>query len=73
MMRKRGDQAGLDMWPHRLRHQFAHLWLKDGGQERDLMRLAGWTTPAMLARYGAAAATQRALDAHRKHSPGDKF
>jgi site-specific recombinase XerD len=73
MLRQRGEAAGLYMWPHRLRHQMAHEWLDDGGQERDLMKLAGWKSPAMLARYGAAAATQRAIDAHKEHGPGDKF
>lgn len=73
MILRRGEQAGLHMWAHRLRHQFAHLALASGMQERDVMRIAGWKTGAMLARYGAAAATIRAIEAHKKHSPGDQF
>jgi site-specific recombinase XerC len=70
---KRGKAVGLDMWPHRLRHQWAHMMLESGAQERDVMRLGGWNSTAMLGIYGEAAATERALDAHKRHSPGDKF
>jgi site-specific recombinase XerD len=40
---RRADEAGVsDVHPHRFRHTFAHSWLSSGGQETDLMRLAGW-------------------------------
>lgn len=45
----RSAQAGVDgMHPHRFRHTFAHRWLAGGGQERDLMMLAGWRSDDML-------------------------
>lgn len=39
---RRAIQAGLDVHPHQLRHTFAAACLRAGGQEVDLMRLAGW-------------------------------
>jgi site-specific recombinase XerD len=60
MVRRRGEQAGVDMWPHRFRHHFSHTWLDRGGAEGDLMELNGWSSPQMLQRYGGSVRGARA-------------
>ena len=60
MVKRRGKQAGVHVYPHRFRHHFSHTWLDRGGPKGDLMELNGWVSPQMLTRYGASARAARA-------------
>ncbi|MGI8684549.1 MAG: tyrosine-type recombinase/integrase [Acidimicrobiales bacterium] len=43
MLRRRAARADIPhLHSHMFRHTFAHTWLAEGGNEGDLMRLAGW-------------------------------
>ena len=43
IIERRAKQAGIEgLHPHSLRHAFAHSWLASGGNEGDLMSIAGW-------------------------------
>lgn len=74
ILEKRARMAGVKgVHPHRFRHSWAHDFLLAGGQERDLKRLAGWTSDAMLERYGSSAADMRAREAATRLRRGDRL
>jgi site-specific recombinase XerD len=70
ILNKRCAEAGIaHVNPHRLRHTFADRFLSAGGNEGDLQRLGGWENSDVMRRYGAARATDRALEAYDTVSP----
>jgi site-specific recombinase XerD len=74
ILRVRGEAAGIEgLHAHRFRHTFAHDYLLAGGQERDLKRLAGWSSDVMLERYGSSAADLRAREAAKRLRRGDRI
>jgi site-specific recombinase XerC len=72
VLRVLATRAGVEGFhAHRLRHTYAHRWLKAGGQERGLMNIAGWSSPQMLARYGSSLAEERAHEESRRLGLGE--
>jgi integrase/recombinase XerC len=73
IIRRRGDEIGIHLHPHMLRHAFVDNWLRNGGSEVDLARLCGWTTTRMAERYAQHRADERAIASHRTVGPLDRL
>jgi site-specific recombinase XerD len=66
-------KIGIHINPHLLRHTFATLWLKNGGDSLMLQRLLGHTTLMMTNRYCQAVGCYDAIEARVRYSPVDRL
>ena len=75
MVARRGEAAGITRPTSAQvpRHAWAHYLRAAGGSEGDLMILGGWRSRQQIDRYGASAAGERARDAYRALSLGDRL
>ncbi|MFC1912570.1 tyrosine-type recombinase/integrase, partial [Chloroflexota bacterium] len=70
---KLAKKTGIRVHPHLLRHTFATMWLKNGGDSLMLQRLLGHTTLMMTNRYCQAVGCYDAIESHQKYSPIDNL
>jgi site-specific recombinase XerD len=74
IVKRRAALAGLKgVHPHMLRHTWAAAFRQAGGSEGDLLVLGGWRSRQQLDRYGRATAAERAAEAARRYSLGDRL
>lgn len=74
MLNRRAARSGLTgLHPHVFRHSWASAFRSAGGSEGDLMVLGGWHSRQMLDRYGRTEADERAKEAYRRLSYGDRL
>jgi integrase/recombinase XerC len=66
-------RTGIRVHPHLLRHTFATMWLRNGGDSLMLQRLLGHTTLMMTNRYCQAVGCYDAIEAHKRYSPVDNL
>ena len=71
MFIKLSKRTGIRVHPHLLRHTFATMWLRNGGDSLMLQRLLGHTTLMMTNRYCQAVGCYDAIEADKRYSPVD--
>jgi site-specific recombinase XerD len=71
-LKRRAELAGIEGFhPHRLRHTFAGTWLRKGGSEAGLQKIAGWSSREMLDAYVEDVAADLAIEEARRLGVGE--
>lgn len=73
MICRRGEQIGIKVHPHQLRHTFANLYLAEGGTTENLKIIGGWHSDRAMAIYTRARAGERAAAEHAALRLGDRL
>lgn len=74
MIQRRGLSVGIEaLHPHTLRHTWVHMAKTAHMADDEIMKIAGWRSPQMLARYAASTAAERARESNRRLSAGDRL
>ncbi len=72
VVKRIGEAAGVDVHPHVFRHTFAFDWFMRGGNETQLMTIAGWRDRDMLSRYARSAEAEHAKEEYKRLGIGTK-
>ena len=73
LIKRLGQKAKVKVHPHKLRHTFAVIFLRNGGDVFSLQYLLGHSTLQMTQRYLQSLNATDAANAHRKYSPLDNI
>lgn len=68
-----GDNTGIKVQAHKLRHTFAISFLRAGGDVFSIQYLLGHSTLAMTQRYLQSLNANDAINTHRRFSPLDNL
>lgn len=73
VIKRRGLKIGIKVYPHMLRHTWAHLQKLNDVPVDEVMAAAGWNTHQMYGRYGKSTASARAVTRAQTSSPLDRI
>lgn len=73
VIKRRGAKIGIKVYPHMLRHTWAHLQKLNDVPQDEVMAAAGWRSPQMYNRYGSSTSEARALERAQRGTPLDRI
>lgn len=73
VIKRRGAKIGIKVYPHMLRHTWAHQQKEMGVPADEAMKAAGWKSPLMYDRYGGITAEARSIKRAQTSAPLDRI